>query len=177
MINCRAVTGSCSGGTCHSGFKSDSIQHCQQKYCIRLRSGGHGECHGTNWMGDPIQLRRNNNLVYTYARGLKDRQYCFKQEEINLEEDTFELKETGNDGVCIRTMTINSEQILNGPNHDRSHFYFDGNTPPGCDTAGDKSMVTKRFKFKNGQILDAGCNAGDYFNGKAPSNVDESGTD
>ena len=104
-----------------------------------------------------------------------DLQYCFNRNDINLEEDTFELKETGDNGVCIRSLTIDSEQIFNGPNHDRSHFWFDGNTPPGCETGGNKdSTMNKSFKFKNRKILDAGCNKGDYFNGKAPSNDEKS---
>ena len=127
-------------------------------------------------MGDPIQLLRNNNLVFTFTRGFTDIQYCFEMKDINLEEDTFELQETGDDSVCIRTMTINSEQIFNGPNHDQPSFFFDGNTTPGCKTKLGR-MSTKSFKFKNGKILDAGCNAGDYFNGEVPSNVDGSGTD
>ena len=94
--------------------------------------------------------------------------------DIDIEEDTFELKTTGNDGVCILAMTIDNEQIFNGPNLDRSNFWCDGDTPPGCETGSGKSMVSKSFKFKNRKIIDAGCNVGDYFNGEAPSDGNES---
>ena len=59
--------------------------------------------------------------------------------------------------VCIETFYVNGEQIFNGPDNDRAHFWFDGDTKPGC-YAYANSMEARSYEFQNRKILYSGCN-------------------
>lgn len=58
-------------------------------------------------------------------------------------------------------MFINGEQIFNGENNDRAHFWFDlwtdDDSKPGCNAYGN-SMLADSFVFQNRKIIYSGCN-------------------
>ena len=67
--------------------------------------------------------------------------------------------------VCIQSLFIDDEQIFNGENNDRAHFWFDtwndNLSKPGCSSY-ENSMLAESFSFQNRRIIYSGCNPNGY---------------
>ena len=68
-------------------------------------------------------------------------------------ETEFQLQSSGNDGVCITSLTFNGKKILFGTNNDLESFTIDGNN----NYCGESGLTTTQLTIKNEQIQSSAC--------------------
>ena len=74
---------------------------------IRATSGISFECGLEHWTGNEIELLQNDHVVGIFPAGFKDFQICISRDQVDIENDIFELRRTGTDGVCIFKTVLN----------------------------------------------------------------------
>ena len=72
-------------------------------YCFRATSSESKLCRTniTDWRGSDIEVIQNGSPIGTFASGFTDDKVCIAMSLVNVKSDIFELKPTGNNGVCI----------------------------------------------------------------------------
>ena len=110
------------------------------------------DCH--QWYeGDAIKIKHNGNTIATIPRGFNEFEHCLSLDDVDVTNDEFQLQSTGNDGVCITSLTINDNLLLVGENNNSQNFWVDGD-----DTycPGD-FMITSQITIRNGQVISSTC--------------------
>ena len=78
----------------------------ENEYCIKVH-GGRTNTPGCNptWASSALYLSRNGNqLNQIMANGFSEQVFCWELQNIDPENDIFELKTTGGDGVSFLKM-------------------------------------------------------------------------
>merc|ERR1712227_1067731 len=100
------------------------------KFCIKMTSSPDpylcGQYHAY-WSGDAISIKQNGNVIGSMEPGTKDFELCLDYDDVDIENDIFDLASTSDDGVCITSLSIDGTDILVGPNSKQPNFWFDGN--------------------------------------------------
>ena len=73
--------------------------------------------------------------------GTKDFELCLDYDDVDIENDIFDLASTTNDGVCITSLSIDGTDILVGPNGKQPNFWIDGNDNMCTDEKGKSIWV------------------------------------
>ena len=60
--------------------------------------------------------------------GIKALKLCLDYGQFDIENDVFKFATTGTDGVCIKSLSMDSNVILIGPNRKKPNVWFDGNS-------------------------------------------------
>lgn len=97
---------------CISATSSKNFKHC---------SPG-GDRH--NAFGSPIQVLQNGNLIATIPAKFRKFEHCLSFDGVDLKNDNFQFKLTGDDNVCITELSLNNQKILTGQNNDRQREGF-----------------------------------------------------
>ena len=80
-------------------------------------------------------------------------EYCRRLDLVDIENDEFQLQSSGDDGVCITSLTVNGSEMLVGKLDDQAAFWIDGNQ----NHCRDGSMSTPQITIKNGKIHSSEC--------------------
>ena len=80
-------------------------------------------------------------------------EYCRRWDEIDVENDEFQLRIQWEDSVCITGLTVNGKEMLFGKLNDQPIFWMDI-TQNLCR---DGYMVTPQITIKNGKVLSSSC--------------------
>ena len=72
---------------------------CAIDVCITATSGASDQCGPENWSGHDIEILHNRNVIGILPSGFERQQICIFNDEIDIENDIFELRRTGNAGV------------------------------------------------------------------------------
>ena len=70
----------------------------EPKMCIRIISNDQN-CNSGTWTGSPISLSRNDVVIDTLETGFEDYKYCLPMDQVDIENDIFDLRIQGDDGV------------------------------------------------------------------------------
>ena len=70
----------------------------ESKFCIRIQSNDQN-CNSGTWTGSPITLSHNNVVIDTLESGFEDYKYCLPFDQVDIENDIFDFKIQGDDGV------------------------------------------------------------------------------
>lgn len=132
---------------------------CDRKFCIQIMSSPnehlcqHPGGDHTNWSGNTLQIKQNGNLIGEMKKGTQDYELCLKYSQVDIEKDIFEIAKTGNDGVCITSLSVDRKIILVGPNENKSNFWIDGNDN-GCR---DDFVSTQHVTIQNKALISSEC--------------------
>ena len=77
-------------------------------------------------------------------------------EDVDVENDVFQLTNFDNDGVCITSLEVNNKQVTVGMS-DQPNFWLDGDTP-NCSS---DIVATPQITIQNGQVTTDNC-SGEY---------------
>ena len=75
--------------------------NCDNDVCIRATSGASDQCGSKYWPGHSIELLQNNHVIGKFSAGFEDHSVCIFHEKVDFQNDIFELRRTGNDGVSL----------------------------------------------------------------------------
>ena len=67
--------------------------------------------------GSDIVIKHNGVNVTTMPAAFTEFEYCFDMDDINIANDEFQLQSSSEDGVCITSLSINSNQLFVGKNN------------------------------------------------------------
>ena len=129
------------------------------KYCIVVTSSEHQDLcyhHSASvsaWAGDEMNFLVNGELVRTIPSRFTKFEYCPSWDEVDVENDRFQIQSTSTNGICITGITINGKQMLVGKLNDKPSFWIDGNQQDCMDN----HMSTPQITFKNGEVLSSYC--------------------
>ena len=73
---------------------------------IRATSGESFRCGSEYWTGNEIELLQNDHVVGIFPAGFEDFHICILRDQVDIENDIFELRRTGTDGVCSFTTVL-----------------------------------------------------------------------
>ena len=85
------------------------------------------------------------------TRNTKEFRVCVDYDQVNAANDVFEIVKSGNDGVCITSLSMDGTDILVG--NDQPNFWIDGNDN-GCT---DDWISTPKLTIVNGETQLEGC--------------------
>ena len=86
----------------------------ENQYCIRIVSGNSNTPGGDDsWMGSPLTLSRNGNTLVVLQSGFTQEDYCLTMDQVDQENDIFELSVSGGDGVSDRISFLDVENVYN----------------------------------------------------------------
>ena len=105
------------------------------------------------WDGDEIDFNVNGERQGSLEGEFKKFEYCRRWDEVDVENDQFQLQSQGDDGVCITSLTVNGNEMLVGKLNDQPSFWIDGNQ----NHCRDGSMSTPQITIKNGKVLSSSC--------------------
>ena len=90
----------------------------------------------------------------TYAAGFTEHEHCFKRSEIDIVNDTFQIKmkKGSTDGICITSLTVDGEPVLTGGNRGLNMFWIDDN-----ENCHDDFMATTEVTVRNGVVISDYC--------------------
>ena len=80
-------------------------------------------------------------------------EYCRRWDEIDVENDEFQLQIQWEDSVCITSLTVNGNEILVGKLNDQPTFWMDIRQ----NLCRDGFMATPQITIKNGKVLSSSC--------------------
>ena len=69
----------------------------------------------------------NSKKIKLVPRSFNEFKHCFVSQQIDKENDIFQLESTSSDGVCITSLKIDGRQVLVGKNKDMQNFWIDSN--------------------------------------------------
>ena len=81
--------------------------NCDNDVCIRATSGASDQCGSKYWPGHPIELLQNNHVIGKFPANFEDHSICIFHEKVDFQNDIFELRRTGNDGVSLFFLVYN----------------------------------------------------------------------
>ena len=106
-----------------------------------------------NWDGDEIYFIVNGEQIDAIKNEFEFFEYCRPVELLDVQNDEFQLKSTGPDGVCITSLNVNGTELLVGKLNDQPSFWIDGNQ----NHCRDDSMSTPEITIKNGKVQSSEC--------------------
>ena len=106
-----------------------------------------------NWDGDEIDFNVNGERQGLLEGEFNKFEFCRRWDEVDVENDQFQLQSKGDDGVCITSLTVNGNEMLVGKLNDQPSFWIDGNQ----NHCRDGSMSTPQITIKNGKVLSSSC--------------------
>ena len=68
----------------------------------------------SGWDGDDIYFNVNGERKNTLKNAFNEFEYCGQLDSIDIENDEFQLQSSGDDGVCITSLTVNGSEMLVG---------------------------------------------------------------
>ena len=75
----------------------------ENQYCIRIISCDSNTPGGANkWRGSPLTLSRNGNTIGVLQSGFSMEDFCLAIDQVDQENDIFEISTSGTDGVSDR---------------------------------------------------------------------------
>ena len=74
-------------------------------------------------------------------------------DQVDEENDRFQLQSSNTDGVCITSISVNDVKVLVGKNNDKSIFWIDGNQ----NECNEEFMSSQQITIKNGEIISSRC--------------------
>ena len=82
----------------------------ENQYCIRIVSCN-SKTPGSNgyWLGSPLKLSRNGNSIGVIQSGFSIEDFCLAMNQVDQENDIFEISASGGDGVSDRFLAEYSE--------------------------------------------------------------------
>ena len=80
-------------------------------------------------------------------------EYCLDMDDIDIANDEFQLQSSSEDGVCITSLSINSNQLFVGKNNNLASFWIDGNDQYCLDDF----MSTSQITIQNDQVISSIC--------------------
>ena len=107
----------------------------------------------SGWDGDEIYFNVNGERKNTMKNAFNEFKYCRQSDLIDIENDEFQLQSSGDNGVCITSLTVNGNQMLVGKLNNQAAFWIDGNQ----NHCKDGSMSTPQLTIKNGKIHSSEC--------------------
>jgi len=126
------------------------------KFCIKMTSSPDpylcGQYHAY-WSGGAISIKQNGNVIGSMEPGTKDFELCLDYDDVDIENDIFDLASTSDDGVCITSLSIDGTDILVGPNSKQPNFWFDGNE----NSCTDDFVSTQELIIKNNSVIFSKC--------------------
>ena len=106
-----------------------------------------------SWAGGDIVIKHNGVNVTTMPAASTEFEYCFDMDDIDIANDEFQLQSSSEDGVCITSLSINSNQLFVGKNNNLSSFWIDGNDQYCLDDF----MSTSQITIQNDQVISSIC--------------------
>ena len=103
--------------------------------------------------GSHIVIKHNGVNVTTMPAAFTEFEYCFDMDDINIANDEFQLQSSSEDGVCITSLSINSNQLFVGKNNNLPIFWIDGNDQYCLDDF----MSTSQITIQNEQVISSIC--------------------
>ena len=133
-------------------------------FCIAIKSGPdqdlcqhHIAKNGPKqWRGGDISINHNGKTIATMETGTRTFKHCLPMEDVDVENDVFQLTNFDNDGVCITSLEVNNKQVTVGMS-DQPNFWLDGDTP-NCSS---DIVATPQITIQNGQVTTDNC-SGEY---------------
>ena len=85
-------------------------------YCFRAQSSESASCveNITDWSGSDIEVLQNGISIGEFTSGFTDSEVCIAMSLVDIKRDTFELKLTGNNGVCITGLGSENFELTPG---------------------------------------------------------------
>ena len=106
-----------------------------------------------SWAGSDIVIKHNGVNVTTMPAASTEFEYCFDMDDIDIANDEFQLQSSSEDGVCITSLSINSNQLFVGKNNNLPSFWIDGNDQYCLDDF----MSTSQITIQNDQVISSIC--------------------
>ena len=129
-----------------------------ERYCIRVTSSNDESLcqnvipNGPNsWAGSDIVIKHNGVNVATMPAASTEFEYCL--DDIDIAVDELQLQSSSEDGVCITSLSINSNQLFVGKNNNLTSFWIDGNDQYCLDDF----MSTSQITLQNEQVISSIC--------------------
>ena len=136
---------------------------CDAKFCIKMTSSPDEDlCQhpkasnvNTSWSGNTVLIKQNGNTIGSMTKNTKEFQVCIEYDDVDAANDVFEIVKSGNDGVCITSLSIDGTDILVGPNNipNQPNFWIDGND----NSCTDDFVSTQQLIIQNGAVLSSEC--------------------
>ena len=106
-----------------------------------------------DWAGSDIVIKQNGVSVATMPAASTEFEYCFNMDDIDIAVDELQLQSSSENGVCITSLSINSNQLLVGKNNNLTSFWIDGNDQYCLDDF----MSTSQITLQNEQVISSIC--------------------
>ena len=106
-----------------------------------------------DWAGSDILIKQNGVNVATMPAATTEFEYCLNMDDIDIANDEFQLQSSSEDGVCITSLSINSNQLFVGKNNNLPSFWIDGNDQYCLDDF----MSTSQITIQNDQVISSIC--------------------
>ena len=106
-----------------------------------------------NWAESDIVIKHNGVNVTTMPAAFTEFEYCFDMDVIDIANDEFQLQSSSEDGVCITSLSINSNQLFVGKNNNLPSFWIDENDQYCLDDF----MSTSQITIQNEQVISSIC--------------------
>ena len=87
--------------------------------CIRAKADKFKHFCGTNKknaFGSPVDILHNGNVIWTLPAKFRNFEKCLPYDQVDLKNDVFQFKATGDDDVCITALSFNHQKIMIGKN-------------------------------------------------------------
>ena len=132
-----------------------------ERYCIRVTSSNDeslcqhvlSNAGPNSWAGSDIIIKHNGVNVTTMPAASTGFKYCLDMDDINIANDEFQLQSSSEDGVCITSLSINSNQLFVGKNNNLPSFWIDGNDQYCLNDF----MSTSQITIQNDQVISSIC--------------------
>ena len=130
---------------------------CDPKFCIRMTSSAdedlcqHPIGGPKDYAGGPIQVKQNGNIIGSMKRGAKEFKACVDYDQVDIENDVFELFNPKTDGACITSLSIDGNPILVG--NDQPNFWLKGK----ANECTSDFISTEKMTITNGEVQLEGC--------------------
>ena len=79
--------------------KPPRVCDCNMDVCIQAISGASDHCGSEHWSGHEIEVLQNNHVIGMLPAGFENHKICIYHEKVDIINDVFELRRTGNNGV------------------------------------------------------------------------------
>ena len=130
---------------------------CDPKFCIEMTSSPdedlckHPKADHSAWSGNTVLVKQNGNTIGSMSKSQEKFQVCVEYDQVDIDNDVFEIVKSGNDGVCITSLSMDGTDILVGNN--QPNFWIDGNDN-GCT---EDFISTPKLTIVNGETQLEGC--------------------
>ena len=132
---------------------------CDPAFCFMITSSAdpnlceHPKAGPSAWKGNAIEIFQNGNKVGSMPSGTKMFRFCLDYDQVNIENDVFQIARSGDDGVCVTSLSVDGNDILVGPNGAQPNFWIDGND----NDCTEDFVSTKQLTIQNGALISSEC--------------------